>query len=125
LRRCLFYNVDFPSEDELLQIITNRLRPFIIEIEAGSHIDFTEQYRRVLRIFKSIRERSVVKPPSTSELLDWVKVLHMERLIHNNFDERNLHYLPPEQKRALQLSLYTLIKTKEDLEEIEAFLKLK
>ncbi|GEO08190.1 hypothetical protein [Segetibacter aerophilus] len=125
LRRCLFYNVDFPSEDELVKIVTNRLSPFLTEIEIGSQIDFADQYRRVLKIFQAIRDRSVVKPPSTSELLDWVKVLHLEGLIHNNFDERNAQFLPPEQKKALQLSLYTLIKTKEDLEEVEDFLQLK
>ena len=117
--------MDFPSEDELVKIVTNRLHPFLSEIEGGAQIDFDHQYRRVLKIFHAIRARSVVKPPSTSELLDWVKVLHIEGLINNNFDERNAKYLPPDQKKALQLSLYTLIKTKEDLEEVEELLQLK
>jgi hypothetical protein len=46
-------------------------------------------------------------------------------LINNNFDEKNAKFLPPDQKKALQLSLYTLIKTKEDLEEVEEMLQLK
>jgi MoxR-like ATPase len=125
LRRCLFYNVDFPTEDELVKIVTSRLAPFISEIEGDMQVDFEHQYRRVLRIFNAIRAKSVVKPPSTSELLDWVKVLHLEGLINNNFDERNAKFLPPEQKKALQLSLYTLVKTREDLEEVEELLQLK
>jgi MoxR-like ATPase len=125
LRRCLFFHVPFPSEDELLQILISRLGPFLSELEASSTENFEDHYRRVLQVFKFIRESSVVKPPSTSELLDWVKVLHLERLIDRNFDERNIRFMPPEQKQAIQLSLYTLLKTREDLEAIESLLALK
>jgi MoxR-like ATPase len=125
LRRCLFYNLPFPSDNELMEIILQRLHPFLSEIGNEAHMNFSEHYQRAIKLFRVIRERSVVKPPSTSELLDWLKVLHMENLIRNIVDEKNMEYMPANHKRALQLSLYTLVKTKEDLEEIEHLLKLK
>jgi MoxR-like ATPase len=120
LRRCLFFNVAFPGEEELLRILLTRLGPFLSELERFSDIDLEQHYRRVIRLFQHIRKRSVVKPPSTSELIDWVKVLHLEGLLDRNFEAENIRYMGPEQKRALQLSLYALVKTREDLEAIES-----
>ncbi len=125
LRRCLFYNVPFPSDEELLSIILQRIGPFIQELGRDNHIDFTEHYRYAIQLFHVIRQKSTIKPPSISELLDWVKVLHIEEIIKDKIDERNIEYLPAYRKKALQLSLYTLIKTKEDMNEIEHALKLK
>jgi MoxR-like ATPase len=125
LRRCLFYHVPFPTETDLMEIILHRISPFLDEISNNAQMDFRDHYKRALGLFQFIRERSTVKPPSTSELLDWLKVLHLENLIKENLEEKNIEYLPPHQKRALQLSLYTLVKTKEDLDEIRYLLKLK
>jgi MoxR-like ATPase len=125
LRRCLFYNVPFPSDDELLAIVLQRLGPFLNELAQESRIDSADHYRFAIRLFHLIRQRSVVKPPSISEFLDWLKVLHLEEIIYDKIDEKNIEYLPDYRKKALQLSLYTLIKTKEDLDEIEHLLKLK
>jgi MoxR-like ATPase len=125
LRRCLFYHVPFPSDSELMTIILQRINPFLEELAGNSGIDFKDHYARAIKLFQSIRSRSTVKPPSTSELLDWIKVLHLENIIREDFDEKSLAYLPPLRKRALQLSLYTLLKTKEDLDQVEQFLNLK
>ena len=40
-----------------------------------------------------------------SELLDWLKVLHIEQLIKDKIDEKNVEYLPPYRKKALQFSM--------------------
>jgi MoxR-like ATPase len=125
LRRCLFYHVPFPTENELMAIILQRLGPFLDEIGNNFMVDFKEHYSHALKLFHLIREKSTVKPPSTSELLDWLKVLHLENIIKDNIDANNIEFLPPARKKALQLSLYTLVKTKEDLEEIEKLLKLR
>jgi MoxR-like ATPase len=125
LRRCLFYNVPFPNDNELMAIILQRLGPFLEELSRDSHIDFREHYRYAINLFHVIRGKSAIKPPSISELLDWLKVLHIEELIKEKLDEKNIEYLPAYRKKALQLSLYTLVKTKEDLDEIEQLLKLR
>lgn len=125
LRRCLFYNVPFPTDDELMSIIVGRLGPFIEELGRDNYIDFTEHYKYAIHLFHVIRSKSTIKPPSISELLDWLKVLHIEEIIKDKIDERNVEYLPAYRKKSLQLSLYTLIKTREDMNEIEQLLKLK
>ena len=125
LRRCLFYNVPFPTDNELMTILLQRLGPFLDELGRASDIDFRDHYRYAINLFHVIRGKSAVKPPSISELLDWLKVLHIEELIKDKIDEKNIEYLPAYRKKALQLSLYTLVKTKEDLDEVEQFLKLK
>jgi MoxR-like ATPase len=101
LRRCLFYNVPFPSDNDLLSIILQRLGPFIDELGRDSHIDFTDHYRYAINLFHVIRGKSSIKPPSISELLDWLKVLHIEELIKDKIDEKNAEYLPAYRKKAL------------------------
>jgi MoxR-like ATPase len=125
LRRCLFYHIPFPSEEDLIKIIVHRINPFLQELGKHSNMDFYDHYKRALQLFHLIRSKSQVKPPSTSELLDWLKVLHMEDLIKEEINVNTVSYLPPERKKALQLSLYTLLKTKEDFDEIEQLLKLR
>jgi MoxR-like ATPase len=125
LRRCLFYNIPFPSEEELVKIVIQRITPFLEELGNESRLDFFEHYKRALKLFHLIRSRSHVKPPSTSELLDWIKVLHMENLIKEDINLKDIQYFPPDRKKALQLSLYTLLKTREDLEQVEELLKLR
>ncbi len=124
LRRCLFYNVPFPSDDELMKIIVNRISPFLQEVIQNSAVDFTVRYAKALQLFRLVKEKAVVKQPSTSELLDWIKVLHLENLLDSNVDITNFVSLDEMQKRSLLLSLYTLIKTRQDLEQIETLLKL-
>jgi MoxR-like ATPase len=126
LRRCLFYHIPFPSENELVRIVLARMGPFLDEMgKNSSFIDFDEHYRRALKLFHFIRSKTHGKKPSTSELLDWIKVLHMENLLQQDLDEKNMAYYPEERKKAMQLSLYTLLKTKEDLDAIEELLQLK
>jgi MoxR-like ATPase len=125
LRRCLFYHIPFPSETDLIRIILHRMGPFLDEMGKNSNIDFDEHYRRALSLFHFIRTKTHGKKPSTSELLDWIKVLHMENLLTPDLNEKNMAYYPQERKKAMQLSLYTLLKTKEDLEVIEELLQLK
>ena len=122
LRRCLFYNVPFPSDDELMKIIINRISPFLQEVIRVSDVDFTSRYVKALQLFRLVQNRAIVKRPSTSELLDWIKVLHLEGLLDGHVDITNLAGLDEAQKRSLLISLYTLIKTRQDLEQIEMLL---
>jgi MoxR-like ATPase len=120
LRRCLYFNISFPTDAELMEIIIKRIGPFLEETSHHAALDFRSAYEQVIRVFRQIRERSNIKKPSTSELLDWIKVLHMEDLIYADLQNGNLD---DKQKRSLQLSLYTLLKNEQDLEAIKGFLK--
>jgi MoxR-like ATPase len=69
LRRCLFYYIDFPERDELIRIVRlnnpeyDSLTDGLIANAADRLVDF--------RKIKGYR-----KEPATSELIDWVRILH-------------------------------------------------
>ncbi len=68
LRRCIFFFIEFPKEDQLKEIIHQRF-PASPE----------ELVKRVIERFLMLREKmaenNAVKKVSTSELLDWFRVL--------------------------------------------------
>lgn len=72
LRRCVFYHIGFPGPELLHRIL---------KVHMPKHSD--EVLERVLTRFGELRNEMVkareegepVKPPSTSELIDWAKVL--------------------------------------------------
>jgi len=68
LRRCFFHYIDFPNKDEMQQIIDvhhPKIKP--------------ELLTTALEVFFQLRELpNLKKKPSTSELLDWLKLLIAE-----------------------------------------------
>lgn len=73
LRRCLFHYVKFPDRDRLIEIVNAR---FTISA-AGISQDLVElAVSRFLELRQQMQEKgSNSKKVSTSELLDWIKVL--------------------------------------------------
>lgn len=71
LRRCLFHYIEFPDEDRLIQIIQSRFPSAGIEL-----IDLA--VARFLQLREEIRRDrgEIGKKVSTSELVDWFRVLH-------------------------------------------------
>ncbi|MCF2863324.1 MoxR family ATPase [Pseudoalteromonas sp. Cnat2-41] len=68
LRRCFFHYIDFPSPDEMQQIV-------------DVHYPNIKQtlLREALEVFFGLRQvDGLKKKPSTSELLDWLKLLMAE-----------------------------------------------
>ena len=68
LRRCFFHYIDFPSPDEMQQIV-------------DVHYPDIKQtlLREALEVFFGLRQvDGLKKKPSTSELLDWLKLLMAE-----------------------------------------------
>nr|WP_290442354.1 MoxR family ATPase [Pseudoalteromonas sp. OANN1] len=68
LRRCFFHYIDFPSKEEMLQIV-------------GVHFPHIKAnlVQRALESFFQLRDTpNLKKKPSTSELLDWLKLLLAE-----------------------------------------------
>lgn len=65
LRRCIFFFIEFP-EEHLAKIVANHIH----------HVD-TETTEKALELFANIRENlsESDKKPSTSELIDWFKML--------------------------------------------------
>lgn len=73
LRRCVFYHVKFPEDEEYLNEIIELHRladPIAVNIEEDRQLR-----PQVIGIVKKLRTMSLKKPPGLSELLDWVGVL--------------------------------------------------
>ncbi|WP_170934887.1 AAA family ATPase [Hymenobacter gelipurpurascens] len=73
LRRCVFYHIPFPDDDQLLDIVNLRLG-----------LDKSPAVREALQRFKSFRDQarqSSNRVPSTAEFLDWLRVLRADGLL--------------------------------------------
>jgi MoxR-like ATPase len=70
LRRCFFHYIKFPSRDTIKEIISVHFN----DLESNL-------VNRALDVFYSIREqRNIKKRPSTSELIDWIKLLLLAKI---------------------------------------------
>jgi MoxR-like ATPase len=70
LRRCIFHYIEFPDEKTMRKIIDVHIP------NLGENL-----IKRALNAFYRIRRmKGVMKKPSTSELLDWLKVLEKEKI---------------------------------------------
>jgi MoxR-like ATPase len=69
LRRCIYYNIEFPNEKRLKEIIRK---------QAGLYVDNEPQFLDdLLNFFSLLREEGcgIQKKPATAELLDWIVAL--------------------------------------------------
>ena len=76
LRRCVYYHIPFPSDEQLLSIINLRLG-----------LDQTPAVREALRRFAAYRDQARStsnRVPSTAEFLDWLRVLGQDGLLAQN-----------------------------------------
>jgi hypothetical protein len=72
-----------------------------------------------MAIFYGIREiRSLTKKPSTSEFIDWLKLLLMEKIQAGTLDEFDLAKATPPHASAL-------IKNEQDMDLLEELKKMK
>ena len=102
LRRCVYYHILFPSDEELRRIIANRLPEDTRLTE--------ERIKQAVASFYELRKRARKKLPATAELLAWLQVL--ERLDLDPNPEK----LGQQERELLGVSYSVLFKSKEDLE---------
>ncbi len=99
LRRCLFHYIRFPNKEVMQQII---------DVHYLSIKD--DLINEALRVFYEIRKvRGLKKKPSTSELLDWLKLLLLDDL--NGVDLENVDL-----KEVLPPHLGAILKNEQDYE---------
>lgn len=106
LRRCLFVHIPFPeSETVLADIVRKNLKVSTEDLADGL-------LEAAARAFREIRQRAVRadvrKPPTTSELIDWVRILHWRGMVEELKEEDPL---PPYWQ--------TLFKSKVDLDQYQ------
>jgi MoxR-like ATPase len=106
LRRCIYYDIPFPEEARLRQIVEIRLRAQIDDIN-----QFLSQ---ALELFFKLRG-GLRKKPATAELLNWLLVL---REMFQGVDNPLIKY--PEQTA---ITLSTLVKSKDDQKAAERVLE--
>jgi MoxR-like ATPase len=98
LRRCIFYHIPFPSQEELKAIVQKRF---------SHYPDFTPEFiDAAIERFLDIRELALKKKPATAELLDWVQVLRSLDMDANGIKSGHAE--------AFALSFSILAKTQED-----------
>lgn len=85
LRRCLYVHLRFPQDDKQLQdIVRKNMQKTITDLNQ-------ELLEAVIDSFKKIRQGtagSVEKQPSTSELIDWVKILYLKGKTVEDFKQK-------------------------------------
>jgi MoxR-like ATPase len=76
LRRCLYIELKFPEDPAVLEtIIRKNLGE---EAQAISDTLVEQAIVRFLAIRKQAQQTGAQKPPATSELIDWVRILHWQ-----------------------------------------------
>jgi MoxR-like ATPase len=102
LRRCLFYYIEFPLKPELMKIVRANTPDLRLDEELMSRaIDRIEEIRKIEDFRKS---------PATSELIDWVRILH-----YWNVDVAALD----KDKRLTELPYWeVLFKNQQDLQQL-------
>lgn len=103
LRRCLFHYIRFPDRPTMQAIL-------------DVHYPNLDQklITSAMRLFYELRDtRGLKKKPSTSELIDWIKLLIMDRMEPEQLNAVNL-------REALPPHLHALIKNEVDLSILES-----
>ena len=106
LRRCIYYHIEFPDRQRLFAIIIKRL-----DI---SEDDYRDVEKRVDDFFRIQQMPNISKRPSTSEFIDWMRILQNDKRLSREF------FFGPELILDDELSKYlpVLIKSKDDLARI-------
>ncbi len=102
LRRCIYYNIPFPTGDRLRNIIANQLGMNITNPFLQSAIKLFEKLRSPQNRF--------IKKPATAELLNWILALQKFKDVSND-------HLIQLDSNLIFSTLSTLIKTAEDQEK--------
>ena len=111
LRRCVYYNIPFPSPERLQAIVAQQLQDFPADSALG---------REAMALFQRLREprSGLRKKPATAELLLWL--LTLRQLLGDTAAAEGLR--GAEAQTALRRSLSSLIKTADDRSRAEEVL---
>ena len=86
LRRCFFHFIRFPDRETMQQIVTVHFPALPQELMAKS-----------MSVFYGLRDvKALKKKPSTSELIDWIRLLLVAGVTHGDLNDLDaLNELPP------------------------------
>ena len=112
LRRVAYFHIDFPSAEELLQILQRK-------VEGFDGPEGEQRLQAIISHFELLRSRTSVKlrkDPATAELIQWALLLNKL-----GFDIEKLSApanLSAKAKADLKLSYCVLAKNKDDLDQL-------
>lgn len=104
LRRCLFHYIQFPDKQQMEEII-------------NVHFDLLDEklMNEALRLFYQLRDvQGLKKKPSTSELIDWIKLLIMDGSEGRELESMDVF-------KELPQHLTALIKNEKDIDTLKTF----
>ncbi|HMQ47259.1 MAG TPA: MoxR family ATPase [Saprospiraceae bacterium] len=80
LRRCVFHYIDFPDDKQLLRIAKSNLDIWEEKFEKALPVDMMEAIvTRFYQLYQKMKENpNTDKRPSTSEMIDWLKVVYFQ-----------------------------------------------
>ncbi len=108
LRRCLFHYIRFPEKETMQQIVDVHFPGIEKELVGNA-----------MSIFYNIRDiRGLKKKPSTSELIDWLKLLLMEKIQSGALEDFDL-------KETLPPHTHALLKNEQDLNLLDELRRMK
>lgn len=109
LRRCIYYNIRFPSSKKLFEIVKKNV---------NISPEFEERMLEAAVLhFQHLRDkRGLKKKPATAELLAWIHVIDQQNININSDD--------PKELEKLAMSYSILAKTKEDLNQLSKNVEL-
>lgn len=105
LRRVVYFNIPFPSPEDLLTILSTKTDGLS-----------TSDLKAAIEYFQSVRDMKMKKKPATSELIYWVVLLQQ---IGFPFSKLNSGNLNATERVQLNMSFSVLAKNKEDLEMLK------
>ncbi len=106
LRRCVYFNINFPDDEMLVQILQRKCARFD-----------AQQLQQAVEHFHKVRDLCKRKKPSTAELLQWVTIL--ERLdAAGRLSPDRLTNAQGEEQQELISTYGILVKDKEDLKTV-------
>lgn len=105
LRRCIYFHIDFPKNEQLLEIVKKRLKL------NDSNESIAQIKERISEFFKIRNNPNIQKKPTTSEYLDYVRILQE----NNSLDVPLLESMGKTSSKSVKY-LSILLKKKEDLD---------
>ncbi len=112
LRRCVFYHIPFPDEDQLVKILEAHLLQPDGKIQYGFE---REALKLIISEFNKIRSKSTRKPAATAELVAWVRILGMHHFMELENKDKQI--------KLMHSNLSVLVKTKDDLVAVKDLVK--
>lgn len=119
LRRCIYFNIEFPSEKTLKEILKNRLEK--AELNDGiKPLLFTNDSAldQTINLFYKIRNLPLKKKPATAEFLFWMEFLLRRGFNPEKMNSDDLSKLKDNELDLLKLGASILIKHKDDFKKL-------